>query len=528
MSRYGYLTAIGFLVPISTLKCGYKQGYDSFLKGLTIVIVPKIGMPQKIYLYNYVDYKKVKCLSLPRSCSPQLLRSNIISEVKIHIHRPMRLPSFPKLAIELKPNQVILSNYILQTYLRQEQISLGQANVLFNLKAGQGKTFVAAALIASLQLRTAYIVPKKPLLLQAVKDLRLCFGEQANYIGCKDGVLPKKEAGVLLGDQLISVFIINTALALDPKVLDSYDMVIFDEVHTYCSPTRKSIFRKLVCPVSIGMSATTNEKEDKTDSIYKKEFDGDVLMAEDIPGFKYDENEFKCFSKLIYYNGPEEYTQNLKHDSTDMIFTHYMHNQFISDPYRTSVCIDELLELYDWQGPSGEQHCIYVFAEELAILTQARDIFNRVLMGRNRSDVSNSTFIEGLDMFVSKTKSSEMGQIIDRCRVLFSTYGYAGTGVSIPKMTAIMFLTPRKANMEQVLGRILRTGYDVSIPRIVVDIIDTKTALMHQLTMRKAAYKHYGFIKQVKWIAYSDLNILDNLEYSSRVKNNEPRGTIIP
>lgn len=74
-------------------------------------------------------------------------------------------------------------------------------------------------------------------------------------------------------------------------------------------------------------------------------------------------------------------------------------------------------------------------------------------------------------------------------------------------MTAILFITPRKANMKQTIARVLRRGSDISIPRIVVDFVDNKTALRYQVGARKQAYEFYQFkIEEVK-VKYDNVPI---------------------
>ena len=71
-------------------------------------------------------------------------------------------------------------------------------------------------------------------------------------------------------------------------------------------------------------------------------------------------------------------------------------------------------------------------------------------------------------------------------------------------MTAMMFLTPRKANMKQILARMLRRGSDNRIPRICVDIVDNKTALRYQVGERRNAYSIYGFQQSDTKVSYRD------------------------
>ena len=380
-----------------------------------------------------------------------------------------------------------------------------------------GKTYVAAGLIAKLRLRTLYIVPKIPLATQAVRDLGTCFysdestEQLAVGLYSKSVKAPKVRSSKTkesLVEQGVTVIVINTAITRPIEFFARYDFIILDEAHSYCSPQRRSIFRKATGRAVLGMSATTEDRRDGFDAILVKElaFDG-VIHADRVPGFTYDDVSFNCEAKVLNYSGPPEHTQNLRHESTGMIFVHYMHNQYIGDPYRTRLAVGELVNLYDWRGPNEEQHSIYVFAEEIDILEQAKAAFTRELLDRSRADILAATCAPelGLEMFVGGLKTTKVEEISESGRVLFSTYSYAGTGISITRMTCVLLLTPRMAGMKQILARVLRRGSDTNIPRVVVDIVDRKTALKHQVGQRKLAYEHYGFAVKETSVKYQEI-----------------------
>ena len=72
--------------------------------------------------------------------------------------------------------------------------------------------------------------------------------------------------------------------------------------------------------------------------------------------------------------------------------------------------------------------------------------------------------------------------------MIFTTYGYMGTGKSIPKMDTILLLTPRRSGIEQIIGSIFRPGKNKN-ERLVVDIIDWKINLKNQWYERKHIYE---------------------------------------
>jgi superfamily II DNA or RNA helicase len=110
----------------------------------------------------------------------------------------------------LYDGQQIVLDHLMRSVYTPERIKNGTACAVLNLRAGMGKTFLAAGLIAALGLRTLYIVPKRPLLIQAVKDLKiaLCDDNRTVDIWAFERPKPPKTA-----NPSIVVIVINSALA---------------------------------------------------------------------------------------------------------------------------------------------------------------------------------------------------------------------------------------------------------------------------------------------------------------------------
>lgn len=517
-NRVGFLSYSGFIIPTHTLKVILGKYYDNFLKKLTLTYTPKIGPAVKANLWGETSIGNCKCITLPRT---SILLMNKILTIKL-IYPPLcRINPY---VVDIYQNQQLIVNHIVENIFTENRIANGTSTALLNLRAGMGKTFVAAGIIGKIALRTIYVVPKRPLMLQAVKDLRMCMPDHkiASY-DSKMTTLPD-----------ILVIVINSALEKAAELAKNYSFAIFDEVHSYCSEKRRKVFRLYSAPVCLGMSATTEDRIDGFDPIAHKELaypsdslegesDEDdknnkatiklpktgIIRAEDIPGFTYDAVVFDCRARIINYYGPPEHTQNLTHESTGKIFCSYMYKQYLADPYRLKLVTQELIKLYDWVGPNNQKHNIYIFAEEIALLRISMEALRRELLLRARADIIADLDVPelGLEMFTGGLKDNQVSEISLRGRVLCSTYGFSGTGISIPKMTCILFLTPRKSQMKQICARVIRRNSDMSIPRFVVDIVDARTSLRYQVNKRMEAYEYYGFkIENVK-IKYTDIEL---------------------
>lgn len=493
----GILTNGGFIIPTEQLREKFGSRYNNLLKKLTITHFQKIGPPNHAFMYKIENINGVRYIHLPRTLIKIFLENKILTKFNIMFPPHCKIHTQCQLNIELFENQKIIIEYLCDKIFTQERIANGTATAILNLRAGMGKTFVAGGVISRLKLRTLYIVPKRPLMIQGVKDLRNCFhSDDVNDL--KIGSFSKdktKDGKNISAEQDITFIVINSAMDQPIPFFAGYSLIILDEVHSYCSAQRREIFRLATSPAMLGMSATTEERNDGFDAIAHKElaFDG-IIRAENIPGFTYENVEFKCEVNVIKYYGPPEFTQSLKHDSTGRIFTPYMNAQFLRDPYRMKLAISELRKLYDWMGSHGEQHCIYVFCEEREPL---KTVFDK--LKKSFGDDVDAPELNDVGEFIGGIKDTRITELKNTARILLTTYGYSGTGISIDKMTAILFLTPRRSNMKQILARILRRGGDLTIPRKVVDIVDHKTAIKYQYSSRLLAYEFYGMnIKELR------------------------------
>ncbi len=482
------LSVGGFKITKQALHTIFGAKTGAFLNKLKYTYTPKIGPPQTITLYH----TEGSCYVLPRT-TMAILEKFIRVEVALP---PLVTRAFTLIA-ELFDNQLLVVNH-LQEYLTTAPI--GKQTCVLNMQAGLGKTFIAGGIIAKLGLRTLYVVPKRPLMLQAVDDLRMCYtdpNEQAeeynrlvdcgqapempsfHYINAYD---PKRDNS----QDAITVIVINSAVKQPRAFFEGYSLVILDEVHMYCSDKRRTIFKQATAPVMIGMSATTADRKDGFDICTRYELCFDpVIMACDLPGWAAQEVEFKTEVTLLRYYGPPEYTHALTHESTGVLFTPYMHKQSASDPYRVRLAVQEITALFN------EGHNIYVFAEE------------REMLGNLESALALSS----VGRFIGGMKDTEVKEVAKR-QILLTTYGFASTGVSIDKQTAIVFYTPRRANMKQILARILRRGGDTTITRRIIDIIDERTPMKHQLVSRMGAYEHYGMVCKKRRVTYEELQII--------------------
>lgn len=470
------LHTTGLYIRASVFYGVMKQRVKPYFENLTHMYEPTIGPRIITKLYETVDggvigAPRVSYLRLPRGQ---------IHLVALIANKPTffgeEIADAPHYEAEgIYDCQKLIGDYLIANFFTPERIAAGIATALLNFRAGQGKTFVAAYIASRVRGKVMYVTEKRPLASQAAADLSKAL--PGAKVQLWDG--EEKEHDIL-------VIVINSALNLPADMFSKYRLLLLDEAHMYCTSKRKRIF-DVGAPIVLGFSATTEDRKDGGHVIMHRALvqkNDKIVRAEEIPGFEYDESsKFRVEVDVIKYHGPEEYSQALIHESTDRIFTPYMNDQFLKDPYRCALIIKEILKLY------REGHHIYVFCEEVAPLTKIRE----AIIAQLSEDVVDAPEL-GIDTFTGKTKARQRDHLRDTARILLTTYGFSGTGMSIVRMTAMVMVTPRRSNMKQIIARITRKGGDVSITRKVVDIWDCQTALRRQMEDRQKGYDHYGAI----------------------------------
>jgi hypothetical protein len=122
----------------------------------------------------------------------------------------------------------------------------------------------------------------------------------------------------------------------------------------------------------------------------------------------------------------------------------------------------------------------------------------------NSKNTSNN--ISNIDILMGGVSASSELHIEKTAKIIIATYQYLGTGKSIAKMDSIIFALPRKAQMEQIAGRIFRLNGDSSIHREIYDIVDQNLSIKSQ---------HYHRKKIIIDKYNSDVNYLSTVNYTN-------------
>jgi hypothetical protein len=487
------ITGVKFAYPVLKNVLG-DAGIKSLFKRLTITTLQKKGPPKRCQMYRVEKVESTGHIHvyLPRHVAAELIDKHKIKTISRYPKERKIWASDHEFTARMFPNQQIIVDHLINNVYTDENVMKGVASATINLGAGLGKSFVANGVLQALKYETPfkmlYIVPKVPLAQQMINDLKVCYaGETRPTIGILDAT--KKWE-----DQVhdITIAVINSAVKMPIAWFKSFPFIVLDEIHTYCTPTYGDIFWKTQSQYTLGMSATTDSRADKFDPLYYN-IVGDPIMCAKLEGFDEEEVQFDTTVKIVKYYGQDDYVGVITHPSTGCPFTPWMITKIESDEARRRVILELVLEAYNWRSECGtKRHNIYVYAEYKPMLNNFRDEFIALLKDRQgtSADIAVEDEIAAFHGGVKDGRAIEAARADGR--ILCSTYQYSGTGVSIPKMTVIVFMTPRKSGLVQIAARILRRSGDTTIPRMIYDVVDERTIFRHQFKHREVAYEHYG------------------------------------
>jgi len=486
-----------------------------YIPSLSHIYAPRMGAPQRCAAYRrFRQPNGIEIIVLPRSAAPacraagvtlNIAQAQFAPAADALLSRDALIPDF------LYDDQRAIVAHIRSLWTRESDgRALKYGSAFLDLRAGYGKTFVAAGIIALFGVmakpsgaRALYIVPTCELARQTCADLRAAFAaEDDERIVYADSGASFRAATCADAPARVCVVVINTILSVfagsdsdDARVEGisrAFTLTIFDEAHTYCSPIRAKIFWIAQTRFMFGMTATVGERRDGFDFMLAHHL-CPMIDAARIDGFSYSARggdcatEFRCCVRKVRYFARDEYARNLRHESTDVVFAHYMYDQFARDEARTRVIVDETRALLN----AGRN--IFIFAEERAhVEAIARALDDaRVASANDREceDIAPARYV----IFYSGVSDEERRvALCGGARVIIATFGYSGTGISIVRMDAMILASPRYSGMKQIVGRILRRGSDAQIERVIVDIVDQKTCLARQFRLRRNAYAFYG------------------------------------
>jgi len=356
------------------------------------------------------------------------------------------------------------------------QQDIKQSGLILKLKAGRGKSFIVARTIAECSVKTLIIVPGSSILENWVSKVL------PHFSNTSIGMYYSKQK--VDGD--IVVITIQSAIKETLKFgkiemptteyFAKFGMVVYDEVHNFATEKYSAVLWKTCFRYRIGISATPEDAKFEPLLYFNigNQMDGDEIYA----GY-HDEAQkvWRGTVNTYKYVGSPEFTQ--PHYSTlGYIAAGEMVSMFEQDPHRNRFLIDKITELYE-------------LGRNIIVFTEHREHCEKLSADLLNHDISN----EAPQVSILRGGTPEEAlKRANQSRIIIITFGFGKEGISYDHLDTLVFATPRRSKMLQILPRIMRNGGDDSIERLYIDIVDTCTKnFRSQYSSRKAIYKSYGF-----------------------------------
>jgi superfamily II DNA or RNA helicase len=460
------LTRVGVLVDHVTLvdKIG-QEGLRKIKSIFTVVTIGHNNTKKTISSFKLLGVKGGKAqVLLPRFGGFMMQKTGLIQiKNKLQVGEPVE---FKDPQMELTANQNVILKHLESNVYNTGNIASGESSTILQMDPGYGKTYLALGVINLIKRKTIIIVPNTYLLRQWTEVLVEAFPN--NTVGCYYGV--KKVDGDII------VAIINSALKY-PEY-DKCGLVIYDEVHMYCSSKFTDIFSKAQAACCLGLTATPTDRIDKFDPVAHWAL-GKVIYAEKIPEWNAANVNFTTEVTRVLYNGHKDYIKILE-SAAGIVSVPLMVNQLQEDPYRNRLIVSYAIKLYN----TGLN--VFVFSDRREHLHGLAKVLQEHQVAFEAPELKKE--LDGVTELMGGSTDEDIERAKSTGRIIMTTYQYSGTGVSINKMNAIILATPRKSNMKQIMGRIYRLTSDATVVRQIIDLVDNKICLKSQYYTRKKTY----------------------------------------
>jgi len=355
------------------------------------------------------------------------------------IPRPVNSGTWKEIDIQfqgkLKADQIPL----VMNYIRHIENCSGG---IIQSPTGSGKTIMAIDIMSRLKLKTLVIVPTDYLMKQWTERLL----EHTN--------LQSKEIGICRGDicefknEFTKVVIgMIHSLAKPGRYPESFykefGLCVIDEVHKLSAPTFSQSLPQFFTKYRLGMSATARRK-DGLENVFFFHI-GRICSAST-------KQDIKPTVFMMKYDDEASHHEGCVWGG-ELSLGRYFNKLAVIDR-RNNFIADAVKRMYD-KG------------RDILILSDRIRQLNLLQLKFKKMNVS----LEDVGIFTGVVKIG-----LDR-KILLATYGSAGLGADIPRLSAVVFATPR-VDVEQSMGRVLRVTQDK--PQLVLDIIDVRSSIMRK------------------------------------------------
>jgi superfamily II DNA or RNA helicase len=348
---------------------------------------------------------------------------------------------------------------VVDAYVKAVADPVACSGGLVNLPCGYGKTTVSLNIVSTMKKKTLIIVHKEFLLNQWVERI------QQYLPTARIGRIQGQTIDVDGKDVVIGMLQSLSMKDYEDSVFASFGLILIDEVHHIGSEVFSCALFKIVPQYTLGLSATMDRK-DGTTFVFKM-FLGDIV-------YKIAEKKQRHVQvRALYYQGgnADPTFSRVEYDFRGNPAYSTMISKLCEYTPRTEFIIRVIQDMF---VENGEQQ-IMVIAHNKNVLKYIHDAIEA------RSIATVGYYIGG--MKESALKETEGKQVV------IATYAMAAEALDIKTLCTLIMVTP-KTDIEQSVGRILRSDHDMPV---VVDIVDSHDPFQKQWAKRKTFYRKENY-----------------------------------
>ena len=117
-----------------------------------------------------------------------------------------------------------------------------------------------------------------------------------------------------------------------------FGLVVYDEVHMYCSKSRAEVFKSAQAQYMLGLSATPDQRIDKLDPIAIWNVGPVMNACEDVKEFEVNKTEYKTEVRVIKYRCENQYAE-VELSDAGSVSVPRMLNKLVEDPDRNGIIV---------------------------------------------------------------------------------------------------------------------------------------------------------------------------------------------
>ncbi len=516
------------------------------------------------------DFQNTDLIKLKKKLTIRLIkivpgRKSYIQEVRNYLQegRYIYIPRFKAIQFELQfENKLIIKSqeipykYVGKLFDFQQPIvdrlmdifspinvAAGKAGCVIKAETGIGKTFIAANIISLKKCRTLFIVPQINLALQTYNTFSELFPEEQiglYYSGRKN--IQNITIGIsksCIKDKYNatnkSIANPNPTVLTEREFFSNFDMIIFDEIHSYTGISYRKIFNISQRPMMLGMSASmSRDRVELYDYVVDRI--GPIFDVDELPSIKENKVVFvgqATITRPVLVNDIVSYMGTAKLISKDHRRNCILIDEALKLPDRKILILtifrSHVIELFrllsekltEKNNSDNNLNKVErkVYVPEINIKILMKKIHNKFkkiqitssklteenislesltalknqyestldLLKKTNSIIRNS--VNNISFIMGGSSIEEVNSSI-KTQIIISTNKYSGTGMSVDDATVLIGGLPIKKESMQVSGRITRTNPKYNhIFRHYIDICDERSTLKSQLNERIKQYK---------------------------------------